>query len=431
MARWFRTTLILSAGVLALVGLVIILSAGTAGSPSNSTQPAAMGSTTTASTTTPETTTTWTTTTPSTIAMSEFDVVVAPGDDLQALVAANPEGTSFLIKAGVHRRQSVVPKNKNVFVGESGAILTGEDVTERAFWGSANDVVIRGLVIEHYAPPVSRGALAAKDYPAPCSQNWLVEYNEIRYNATGGLTICHGIKVIGNYIHHNGQWGIAGPGDNVLIEDNEIAFNNTAGFDSNWEAGGTKFVGTVDLTVRHNYVHDNLGPGLWTDGNNINTIYEDNLVVDNRGPGIFHEISYDAVIRDNTVEGNGWGAEAAPNGPGILIFSSPNVEVYGNVLTGNTNGIIGKHDERSGTLLHGPWELRDLYVHDNVIMSSGQTGVFDLSGTGLVYTSWNNRFQGNTYRLGSGSRYYFWEGEERTTQEWVAYGHDTSGTWTN
>jgi hypothetical protein len=30
--------------------------------------------------------------------------------------------------------------------------------------------------------------------------------------------------------------------------------------------------------VRGNYVHDNNGTGMWTDTNNIHTLYEDNLV---------------------------------------------------------------------------------------------------------------------------------------------------------
>ena len=47
------------------------------------------------------------------------------GEDLQAAVDLHPEGTTFLIKAGVHRFQSVVPKNGDSFVGESGAILNG------------------------------------------------------------------------------------------------------------------------------------------------------------------------------------------------------------------------------------------------------------------------------------------------------------------
>ena len=59
--------------------------------------------------------------------------------------------------------------------------------------------------------------------------------------------------------------------------------------------------------------------------------------------GITHEISYDAVIRNNTLIGNGygdprgwlWGAE-------IQIQNSRNVDVYGNRIdmTGGGNGVV-------------------------------------------------------------------------------------------
>lgn len=55
-------------------------------------------------------------------------VVLNPGDNYQDLVDNNTEGTTFIIKAGVHRFFSVVPKNNQIFTGEEGAILTGAKV---------------------------------------------------------------------------------------------------------------------------------------------------------------------------------------------------------------------------------------------------------------------------------------------------------------
>ncbi|MDP1465830.1 right-handed parallel beta-helix repeat-containing protein, partial [Klebsiella pneumoniae] len=83
-----------------------------------------------------------------------------------------------------------------------------------------------------------------------------------------------------------GQIGIAGIGDDVLIENNEIAFNNYAGYGASWEAGGTKFVRTNNLIVRGNRVHHNNGPGLWTDIDNMNSTISDNDVFYNTGAGI-------------------------------------------------------------------------------------------------------------------------------------------------
>ena len=44
-----------------------------------------------------------------------------PGDDFQAVISGHPAGTVFLVKAGVHREQSVVPRDGDVFIGEPGA----------------------------------------------------------------------------------------------------------------------------------------------------------------------------------------------------------------------------------------------------------------------------------------------------------------------
>jgi len=41
-----------------------------------------------------------------------------PGQDLQAAVNSNPGGTTFTLKAGVHRLQSITPKGGDKFVGE-------------------------------------------------------------------------------------------------------------------------------------------------------------------------------------------------------------------------------------------------------------------------------------------------------------------------
>lgn len=57
-----------------------------------------------------------------------FDVAVLPGDNIQAAVDANPPGTTFLIRTGVHRNQTVRPKDGQTFVGEPGAVLNGSEV---------------------------------------------------------------------------------------------------------------------------------------------------------------------------------------------------------------------------------------------------------------------------------------------------------------
>jgi hypothetical protein len=52
-------------------------------------------------------------------------VAVPTWENLQAVVNEYPAGTTFTLESGLHRYQSVVPKNNDVFIGESGAILSG------------------------------------------------------------------------------------------------------------------------------------------------------------------------------------------------------------------------------------------------------------------------------------------------------------------
>jgi parallel beta-helix repeat protein len=355
-------------------------------------------------------------------------VAVFPGESIQAAVDAYPVGTTFVIKAGVHRRQSVMPKDGDVFVGESGAVLSGEGVTEFAFGGKgAEGVTIRGLVIEKYASELQAGVVRN----VSGSYDWLIEGNEIRFNQGIGVKSASGWRIVGNYIHHNEQLGLGGAGSNMVIDGNEIAFNNAEKtVNPFWGGGGAKWVHSTGLVVRNNYVHDNYGPGLWTDGYNVNTLYEGNIVVGNWHAGIKHEVSCDAVIRNNTVEGNGFGNDGWVAGAGILIANSPDVQVYGNTVRYNNDGIGGVHADRTVSDSPCPVVLKNLSVHDNVIaMNVGQTGVVTNTSDPVFSDQWNNRFDHNTYVLGSGDQYYRWAGATVTTDQWKAYGQDPHSIW--
>ncbi|MCA1737076.1 MAG: right-handed parallel beta-helix repeat-containing protein, partial [Actinobacteria bacterium] len=227
-----------------------------AGQPPSSTTSTTVGTT---STTVGPPTTTQTTAVPppasTTTTAPAGAIVVNPGSNLASLVGSNPAGTAFLIKAGTHVGQSVAPKDGNQFIGEPGAILDGNKA-QFAFAGVAANVVIQGLIIEDYTNSPQLGAIHGS------GSGWLVLDNEIRYNGTAGVVVPPGSLVSGNNIHHNGQIGLKAGGANVIIDGNEIAFNNYQdAFDMNWEAGGTKFVDTANLIVRNNYVHDNHGAG--------------------------------------------------------------------------------------------------------------------------------------------------------------------------
>lgn len=378
-------------------------------------------------------------------------VGVAVGQSIQALVDEHPAGTTFCLADGVHRRQTVSPKNGNTFAGP--ATLDGENTANIAFRPTANNVTIRDLVIERYANPAQVGAIhgggtqgsmivscSPGDTRVDCISGWVVENNVVRYNAGTGIRIGHRMVVRGNKVHHNRQLGVGGVGDGTLVEDNEISYNNyNNDYDPGWEAGGTKFARNHDLVVRNNHVHHNIGPGLWTDGSNMRILYEGNLVEDNTQAGIFHEVSYDAVVRNNTVRRNGFGHQVWMYGAGILIAHSSNVEVYGNTVVDNWNGITGIQQSR-GSGFYGPFELRNLNVHDNIVEwktevpktmygHGGLSGIAQDIGDANVFTNRNVTFDRNAYRVPDiTNRYWEWPNTRQDWTGWHALGLDRNGT---
>jgi parallel beta-helix repeat protein len=319
------------------------------------------------------------------------------------------------------------------------SIYMADDPTERlvelsvapyAFISSADDVTIKDLEIEKYATPAQDGAVSAQEpRDGPFGERWLIEDVEVSGVHGAGVRTGHSTVVRNSFLHSNGQLGLtAAGGSNVLIEGNEISNNNLAGFRWGWEAGGAKFTETVGLIVRSNSAHDNDGPGLWTDIDAVDTLFEGNTVTANSGPGIFHEISYAAVIRANTVVGNGFGKPEWLWGAGILIAASRDVEVSGNVVADNADGIAGIQQER-GSGLDGPYLLQNVTVTGNDIsMADGQTGVVaDVADAG-VFVDRNIVFAENTYRSVSGIR-YAWGGDLLERGDWLVTGQGVGSVW--
>jgi len=447
---------------------------------------------------------------PISIRSSPANVVVRPGDNIQALVESHPPGTNFDITPGIYRLQSIRPKDGDTFSGEPGADLTGaqvlngftqqgrywvanvsvsaqasyrgvcdqehpacmfpedvfvddaplqrvarlSDVTTGkwyldynageaylgsnpaghkveislvpyAFHGSAKNVTIENLTIEKYANVAGDGAVEGKSEGNAMSDGWVVRNNVIKLNHGMGIRLGNQMQVLNNKVMNNGQMGLGGSGANILVAGNEIAYNNYAGYKYGWEAGGTKFTFTRGLVVRDNFVHDNNGPGLWTDIENHDTLYEHNRTTANKEAGILHEISYHAIIRDNTIENDGYAAPGQTSpwfGGGIVITASQDVEVYGNTVTDCMNGIIGLQPYRKRQA-GGGYFLRNLYVHNNIVTQKAGIAAGILKSSPLddsVFTSWNNRFIDNTFHLGSqNGKYFEWMDAAQTLNAWL------------
>jgi parallel beta-helix repeat protein len=303
----------------------------------------------------------------------------------------------------------------------------GDDPAQHTVEYSRNAIAVRGqyspnvtvknLIIEKYATPNQFGAVGDQ-YPAT---GWTVQNNEIRWNHGGGLRMSTDGRAIDNYMHDNGTMGVVGSGRNLLVQGNEIARNATyIGTYCEFECGGLKFTNTDGLVVRGNYSHDNYGPGMWTDLDNIRTLYEGNTVVDNTGPGIFHEISYQAVIRNNIIKHNKrpnddwfWNAQ-------IMISTSRDVEAYGNTIEidseSSSNGImLIQQDRTNDPCSYGECVVVNSYIHDNDITITGNRrhgsngGAQDTTRYSDMYApSSNNKFDRNHYHVTNANRDGYW-----------------------
>lgn len=384
-----------------------------------------------------------------TVTAAVTGVAVLPGQSIQSAVNANPAGTTFILKAGTHTRQSVIPKSGDVFQGEVGTVLDGQGAPYAFSKGSApypSNVTIRGLKITGYTPPMQSGTIQAGDASGVSggTTGWVIDGNEVSYNAEYGIRIGNSGQVINNNVHHNMRLNIAGSATNTLVANNEIAFGNYQNaYNTNFEAGGTKFAYSDGLILRANYVHDNVGVGIHMDENNINTTIESNRVDRNGSEGVAIEISYATIIRNNTVTNNGW---ADPRNrytylwnAGIGVHASQNVEIYGNTVSGNYAGIVGIEQDRStDKAVYGPHIVQNMYVHNNTItqntlprtsgaLSVGAGIATDIVGNTAIFTSRNNRFVGNTYYITPNSYPFAWQFGARTAAQWKAYGQDVSG----
>ncbi|WP_187148877.1 right-handed parallel beta-helix repeat-containing protein [Candidatus Korobacter versatilis] len=404
-------------------------------------------------------------------------VTLKPGENVAAAVANAPAGSTFVFTPGTYRMQSIIPKDNDIFVGQSstGVILNGAKVltmepngkywtkieplnptvyvanhcnpgharcyilndlfidgklqrpvsslsslaaghwyynlttgtiyistnpaghvvewayTTYAFRGAATGVQISFLTVKNYATPPQAGAIGG---PNGKAEHWYIHNVNVMHNHGAGIAIGNYSKVMYCNSSSNGQEGLAGHGAYITIEHNTFAYNNQASYMNFWEAGGAKVTDTSHLLLGYNYVHDNLGTGLWEDMYNTDSVVENNTSINNL-VGIAEEFASNLTLRNNVVRGN--------RKMGILISLSRYAEVYGNTAEVPVNGIDAirvAEGQRDGMNTH------DVHVHDNIMIfdgtKSGRTGL-----SGNLDTATNVTFNNDKYYKKNGG-YYHW-----------------------
>ena len=180
--------------------------------------------------------------------------VVAPGDSIQAKVDATASGGTLCFATGTYTMTGNVSTGTKTLTldfragSDPDAIIDGNDGGFIGFNGpqDATGVTYLGGVFQHF------GNAGSPTYVSPIivKPNDVVDGGEFLDNFNRGFAVQGSNARITNvYTHDNGRYGFTVNADcqgcpgpvGVIIEDSEIAFNNTRQLSTSDDAGGTKF----------------------------------------------------------------------------------------------------------------------------------------------------------------------------------------------
>ncbi len=290
--------------------------------------------------------------------------VTVPAGDNSGVDFARP-GTTFWFAPGVHtlgdgRYSQVVTADDARYVGAPGAVLDGRNKNQYAFGHRSRGVTVEYLTVKNFGPSGSNNNEGVVNHES--GEDWTIQYNTIKNNAGAGIMVGSGNVVRHNCLTSNEQYGFNAysPGGvvGITVDHNEISFNNTYDWEKKIEGcgctGGGKFWDVADARVTRNFVHHNMGVGLWADTNNRGFLFEGNHVSDNDDVGIFYETGYNALIRDNDILRNGLVAGPRNTGfptggiylsesgadPRVDTRYSDRLEITGNRLVDNWSGVV-------------------------------------------------------------------------------------------
>jgi hypothetical protein len=314
-------------------------------------------------------------------------VVVPAGDD--ARVNLGRPGVTYWFAPGRHTLgpgpyTQIIPGDGATFTGAPGAVLNGRHVNFYAFGGYATGVTVSYLTVINF------GTLGGNDDQGVVNHNsspqWTITHSTISGNAGAGAMVGTGDKVEYNCLEDNQQYGFNAYSPvnvaNIVISHNEIAGNDTY----NWEkrqpgcgcTGGGKFWDVDGAVVTDNWVHGNHSVGLWADTDNRGFDIEGNYIADNYGTGLTYEISYNALIKNNTFARNGLGD--GPTNPGFptgaIYISESGADSrvpgpYGSALSITENTFS---DNWGGVVL---WENANRFCDSPANTSSGACTLVD------------------------------------------------------
>jgi len=243
------------------------------------------------------------------------DARVSSAKQLRRAVNHRPQGAVICLSGTIRLRSQIEPKHRQVFLGRARVRAASPRLDEGFDLDKASGVVIKHLDIAGFQLRAIR-----------CGRKSVIKRNHIHHNRRNGIGggNCAGVLIERNEIDRNGHRGHLGSG-----------------------SGGVKLAGDSDGTrVVRNFVHHNIGNGLWWDVDARDALAARNTIIANTRKGINYETGGGpAVFRYNVIKRNN--LEFHRDSAGILVTSSRNVRIVHNVFGRNRNAGV-KVDDAAG-----------------------------------------------------------------------------------
>jgi hypothetical protein len=273
--------------------------------------------------------------------------------------------TTYWLAPGVHTLGTgefaqFQPDAGDTFIGAPGAVVTGQNQNQSAFDSTYPNVTVKYLTIKHFTG--GDGQMVVNHGGAA---DWTVEYDTVEQNGGAGVGLATGSVVDDNCLTANQEYGFASFGNStdVTLSGNEISFNDATGtYDHGKDptgpdtcgcSGGGKFWDTTNAVVTDNVVVTNGNVGIWVDTDNAGFDISNNYIAHNYAEGIIYEISYNALISDNTFVGNALGAGPSLGFPDSAVYISESggdsrvhtdyageLDIEDNTFTNNWGGVV-------------------------------------------------------------------------------------------
>lgn len=337
-------------------------------------------------------------------------VVLPAGVHSYASYQLNPHTVYYLLP-GTHVG-SLMADPGDAFVGgfQHGlaSVLSGNYSASQAWAidsnssaGDIGGVTVEYLTIEKYEPNGNSAAVNPDS-----NTGWTIKYNLITLNVQGaGVILGSGNTLADNCLTLNGQYGFQSEDTNswgedsltggpygITVVNNEISNNDTCDFEGRvdnaaigWhnrnpvpskyrnphcgsvqpdgDEGGFKLWRTNGVTIEHNYIHANWGPGAWVDTDNANTTFVRNTITSNEGEAIIEEVSYNFAIRNNYLANNDW-----TDGLGNTTFPMPAVYISESGSDTTFGGVPACAEK---TCASQPSYQHESLITDNTLIDNG------------------------------------------------------------